>query len=547
MAAAPPRSFFDLPRELRDVIYGHYVTVDGGFVFNPESGKLKAASPPDAHLFALQYTCRRAAREMAGLALAHNTVTFSTLAGGGDTRERAYRFDFMLEILDRFHVAANLNSDAVEGSGLRVPDSVREAVAREYPQFLPAVDAMMDLVADDSDYRVSTVPLAIDAEPSLHREFLRFLLRQCVEASWPGLSHPEISRLGLDGELGDCCVDAWHIPSSDELDRMAKVLRPTVSQLEATYGGKVTDFDGIWERNRFIYRFSAAAVAIRFLRQNPKYRNHIRHIVLNEDREAVAFPESHGKGLVPFCRENPRLRIERRVNLWTNLFLKVTRPNKEGLWLHHLHAATPGYLRGTAEEYSLGLIDGFSLDEGVRHDSMDSDSHSITQSVAAWTREASVLPSSISLVLDGDPAPEQASIIFQQVVVQEATWHNALEESLARGLLSPKPVYSPEWWAWKRRGGDPAALSEGWVCDGWPQMVLDMISGSGHVSCNFHVDAFSQSDVEQIIWANRSWSHEEWADSVDTRPTWYLVFPTLPPLPNLRVLAEEDLIPQAED
>jgi hypothetical protein len=97
---------------------------------------------------------------------------------------------------------------------------------------------------------------------------------------------------------------------------MAKILRPTVAREEARWGSTVTEFDGIWEKNRFIYRFSAAAVAIRFLRQNLKLRTHIRRIVLSEDREAVGFPESHGKWLVPFCLENTRLRIERRVNLW---------------------------------------------------------------------------------------------------------------------------------------------------------------------------------------------------------------------------------------
>jgi hypothetical protein len=152
------------------------------------------------------------AREIAGLVLAHNTVTFSTVAGGNDMRERAFRFDFMLEILDRNYVAANLNSDAIKGPGLRVPDSVREAVAREYPLFLPAVDAMLDVVARNHAL-VSHVPLAIDAEPSLHREFPRFLLRQYVEAPWPGLSHPEVSRLSLDSEAGGCCIDDWHIPS----------------------------------------------------------------------------------------------------------------------------------------------------------------------------------------------------------------------------------------------------------------------------------------------------------------------------------------------
>jgi hypothetical protein len=212
---------------------------------------------------------------MAGLSLNHNTVTFSTLAAGNDTRERAFRFDFMLEVLDRYYVVKNLESDAIQSAGSPVPDSVREGVAREYPRLLPAVDAMDSIMTLDGPVWRSLVwgvPLAIDTEtePSLQREFLRFLVRQFVEASWPGLSHPEVSRLGLGGGAGNCCIiDDWHIPSLDELDQIAKVLRPTVAHLEADYGGSVIEFDGIWEKNPFIYRFSAAAVAIRSLRQHP--------------------------------------------------------------------------------------------------------------------------------------------------------------------------------------------------------------------------------------------------------------------------------------
>jgi hypothetical protein len=45
-------SFWGLPRELRDIIYEGYPAIDGGCVFNPESGKLRPATP-HAHTFAL--------------------------------------------------------------------------------------------------------------------------------------------------------------------------------------------------------------------------------------------------------------------------------------------------------------------------------------------------------------------------------------------------------------------------------------------------------------------------------------------------------------
>ncbi|KAM7215121.1 hypothetical protein V8F06_009515 [Rhypophila decipiens] len=115
MAVTGRPPFSDLPRELRDMIYIEYVTVEGGYVFNPLTGKLRPKNPksrnhihPSAvpntyktlaaemrnpcagkprpknpssrnhtHQFALQYTCRAVAVEMRGLALKHNSIIFS--------------------------------------------------------------------------------------------------------------------------------------------------------------------------------------------------------------------------------------------------------------------------------------------------------------------------------------------------------------------------------------------------------------------------------------------------------------------------------------
>lgn len=64
-------------------------------------------------------------------------------------------------------------------------------------------------------------------------------------------------------------------------------------------------------------RFSAVANAIRFLdtRIHPKQRRDIRTLLLHEDFPSVNLPSAHAKGLAPFFQENPRLRVERRVDL----------------------------------------------------------------------------------------------------------------------------------------------------------------------------------------------------------------------------------------
>ncbi|KAJ4138698.1 hypothetical protein NW768_002556 [Fusarium equiseti] len=64
-------------------------------------------------------------------------------------------------------------------------------------------------------------------------------------------------------------------------------------------------------------RFSAVANAIRFLetRIYPQQRLDIRTVLLYEDFPSVNVPSAHAQGLAPFFRENPLLRVERRVDL----------------------------------------------------------------------------------------------------------------------------------------------------------------------------------------------------------------------------------------
>lgn len=71
-------SFLDLPRELRDIIYHHYVFELDGYHFDYETGKLRASNKRRIDL-ALEYTCRIVAKEMHHLALESNILHFSTV------------------------------------------------------------------------------------------------------------------------------------------------------------------------------------------------------------------------------------------------------------------------------------------------------------------------------------------------------------------------------------------------------------------------------------------------------------------------------------
>lgn len=52
----------------------------------------------------------------------------------------------------------------------------------------------------------------------------------------------------------------------------------------------------------------------------------LRKIRLHEDRVRVAYPETHAQGLIKFCIENPKLHIQRHLDLWRNIF--------QSLWCH---------------------------------------------------------------------------------------------------------------------------------------------------------------------------------------------------------------------
>ncbi|KAK1579566.1 uncharacterized protein LY79DRAFT_672364 [Colletotrichum navitas] len=94
--------FFGLPREIRDMIYRHYVAVEGGYLCDTEGfvkGRLRRADGGQVDM-ALIFTCRQVAKEMHGLALRKNSITFSTLSGDDYLRLLAQTFDYLSKSLD---------------------------------------------------------------------------------------------------------------------------------------------------------------------------------------------------------------------------------------------------------------------------------------------------------------------------------------------------------------------------------------------------------------------------------------------------------------
>ncbi|KAK9413607.1 putative NmrA-like domain-containing protein [Seiridium unicorne] len=199
----------------------------------------------------------------------------------------------------------------------------------------------------------------------------------------------------------------WAIPSLVELDRMADVLTSTLKEECCVTWPKVWtayevrpydgwDFYHLKRDDRSKYKYSAAAAAIFFLEANPGLHCHIRRIVLDEDCESVNHPPRHAKGLIRFTEANPRLRIEWRLSLWTNVFLATDKT----------YSPYDRFdIASSDERHTWGLgwsISGLSL------------------SVYDWIEYAVKLPSNFSTVFDGSPSPDLAAEIFRDVLVRDA-------------------------------------------------------------------------------------------------------------------------------
>ncbi|KAK4219657.1 hypothetical protein QBC37DRAFT_409466 [Rhypophila decipiens] len=302
------------------MVYKYYVTVDGGYILNPETWKLRPNNDagPNLHPFGLQRTCKSIAQEMAGSALKHNLVTFTTI----DTmRELAFQWETLVSMNLKLckHL---LQTVAKEEFGGRMPDSFKETMSHHCPEYMLLQNDINNLFHPgyEGEDAHETLWSNFSITPSAERySFAKFIMQQPEFA--PFLARVPKSVLELDLHH-----QPWNIPSDEETRTLFNLLLPFMTMFPSA----TPHIPSFWEHfldapNRLKYRFSAAAAAIKFLGSlKPSSRAHLRCVLLDEDRESVAHPERHGRGLVRFCEENPLLRIERRVSIWKTLL-----PQKE--------------------------------------------------------------------------------------------------------------------------------------------------------------------------------------------------------------------------
>jgi hypothetical protein len=458
-----PSLLLKLPREIRDMIYEYYTRTDDGYLYDFENNKLRQTNGSRIEV-SLTLTCRQIAHEMNGLGLLRNTVTFSTFFSER-TREPAGLFHAAI-IRRKTKLAAMLGRLAPK---LLTPEMAQTAAER-YPAFTPIIQKW----TKHEDIHVIRQRDATCGEaPSLWAEFVQFLLSILSEhpeflgeaRALTRFWQPEFGCNALEMIAG--ATDPWAIPENKELE-----------ELIATNHVETKMYDYF---DHIKYSYSAASSAIRFFKSLPaNTRTQLRNVILREDYESVANPECHGKGLVPFCVENPKLHVERFVSLWQNAFpVEVIKSGQYTIVAAYreMHVPPPDWL---------------SDDRLV--------SCGVTKSISTWIAETLLLPSlgmpggSYTLTFDGDPTPEKSAEVFA-IVQRDAAWQAALDISYARGSL---PQGS---WLDRR-------LRTGYFHDSLPTALRDLSEDGALIRCNF--DPGLPHSAEALADEQSGWCLEEW-------------------------------------
>jgi hypothetical protein len=301
-------AFLGLPRELRDEMYDHYFRVEDGYSFNPRSGKLTSFDGQPLNL-SLRFVCRRIAAETYDLALKRNAIHFYT-GPYGATRERAGHFDTLMRMISSHQKDELYGTAAAFGC---FDQQVHHFVSQHFPQY-------SHTVPNNTLRHISGIILhniiTIGNAPSEDRHFIGSVLDMIsTRFSFE-------KDASLDPKFPNiiaCHFDPWAIPSVDDI--------ATLKHKVPSWPINANRIDPSTYWNNLEYRFSAAAAAIHFLQNTVEsVRTRIRKIIFHEDHIAVAWPECHAQGLIPFCQQSPGLKIERRVNLWRNALHGGTDP-----------------------------------------------------------------------------------------------------------------------------------------------------------------------------------------------------------------------------
>ncbi|PSN73428.1 hypothetical protein BS50DRAFT_616806 [Corynespora cassiicola Philippines] len=298
------------PRELRDAIYDSYADYDGIWLtYKP--GRFVSIDGTSLGL-SLMLICKQVADEFQEALFRCNTIHFRT-AYSKDLNSTIGKFDVLTILLnEKIRTLANM------ARTLATPEIIAK-VAKRYP-------ALCHLLREEQDS--VRIPLSAGGEwgvaTSIFHEFERYLMellshepdfenRICKIIEKGGTDILSPRKLVEQNKMIEILAMRrypWHIPTESDVNLLteASVIPPIV----AWFG-----LDETWFESGAQCRLSAASLAARFLDRLPsKTRRYIREVALHEDLQSSGRPGCHARALIPFCVENRKMRVERRVSLW---------------------------------------------------------------------------------------------------------------------------------------------------------------------------------------------------------------------------------------
>ncbi|KAI4614567.1 hypothetical protein J4E83_007221 [Alternaria metachromatica] len=494
-------SLLRLPKELRIEIYEHYFSLKHGYWLDNATNKFTSIDGTRIELD-LRFVNRQIAAETCGLAFQYNEAHVET-CWEPSMNERLGSFEYYTKELHRKRSKGLL--ELVQNAETLLDPEVLAKVKEHYAQFLPDVQSFesSNYVAGDGRNWKKT--------PSTIRQFVKSELKYIVDATPSVDSYfKRLANLLPDSE-------PWCIPTLEDVRKMlvfmpAGVPRPPNALM---LGRALSDeTEAFWSGEK--QRSSAASLAIHFLSHvSREARLEMRKVVLHEDRKSVAWPESHARGLVQFCQENKKLRIERRVDLWRNAFPAGSSP---------LVTDWPGGGGGLPSLW-------------------------ISKSLVDWIMEAVILPSlgmpenAFKLVLTDTPCEIDNSAIFDVVIADAATQvafvrATSLPDSIAHPSSGTRTLFDAQRWIDIRR-------ESAFVMEGFPEAIDAILKATSFVMCDFPMKTLDEPvDLEQISEhmkidePSQAWRWgEAWRERHDL--DW---FDPPPPLPAWSELRNEDRV-----
>jgi hypothetical protein len=429
-----PRSFLSLPHELRHKIYEYYFTTEQGYYFQPSSGKLTATHGEPVDL-ALMYTCRFVADETKEMPLSYNDISFMTFCQR-DLSSWVCRFDSLLEAQFQQQLQLIILLSPF------ITSEIRLRVEERFPWFLSDLDKAL-VFHENPEPEMSYRWTYQDSNPgggssleaafspphndlcsnarahSAHRAAVEFTLRLLSKTSDERFI-ANVNETLVDWEYSggarlsnflDRCYKPWHFPSLSDLDDMGR-------RFKDDWAWSLKNSWKATRRHRMeyrpLYRFSAVSAALLFLDALPiNKRSCLNNVIIHEDHIAAGYPDGHAVGLIPFCKENRRLRIRHKFSMVGNLFERA-------------------YFCGYGGFDKIQDHKDDATGETLFRDA----ARSLYSIVANCLAEAMFLPDagmpdgSYALILDGEDAGDLCCEIFQQDVLGKEAMRLVLDRAM---------------------------------------------------------------------------------------------------------------------